>query len=357
MKTTVEATGEDLTYQWYIRNPGKEKFGKSSVTSATYSVTVSEKTDGREAYCVITDKYGNSVQTETILITMEEAVHTHTPETVEIEPTCNEAGKLQTVCAECGEVLETVENPEQPALGHDWVETSNTATCTTDGTKTSECSRCLSFKSEVANATGHVNTHVETKQPTCTVNGWEKTICDLCGAQVGATDVLPAPGEHTYEAAVVADAAKEYREHWNSENYAEYLDYSDIACQRCTVCYEIDKSSFAYRYTPEEVTQMMLEYVNQLRAEAGLTALTAGADQITLAAARAEAIAADFTQSAEHKENIAKASTLSDCVLNFYNAFLESSEQKANLLAEDAITFGCAIYYQDGTVYCVQIFA
>ena len=49
--------------------------------------------------------------------------------------------------------------------------------------------------------------------------------------------------------------------------------------------------------------------------------------------------------------------TLSDCVLNFYNAFLESADQKANLLAEDAATFGCAIYYQDGAVYCVQIFA
>ena len=358
VKTTVEVTGEGLTYQWYIKNPGKTKFGKSSVTSATYSCKVSETTDGREAYCVITDKYGMSVQTETVTITMiKEEVHTHTLQTVEIQPTCTEAGKLQTVCAECGEVLETVENPDKPALDHDWVETSNTATCTADGTKTSECSRCLSFKTESAPATGHVSTHVETKEPTCTVNGWEKTICDKCGEQVGATDVLPAPGEHTHETAVVADAAKAYREHWSSENYADYLGYTDIVCQRCAVCYEIDETSFAYRYSAEEVTAMMLEHVNALRAEAGLAALTAGTDQVALAGTRAQEIAVNFTQSSGHKENIAKATTLSDCVLNFYNAFLESADQKANLLAEDAATFGCAIYYQDGAVYCVQIFA
>ena len=358
VQTTVEATGEDLTYQWYIKNAGKTKFSKSSVTSATYSVAVSEKSDGREAYCVITDKYGMSVQSETVTITMiKEEVHTHTLQTLEIQPTCTEAGKIQTVCAECGEVLETVENPEKPALDHDWVETSNTATCTADGTKTSECSRCLSFKTESAPATGHVSTHVETKEPTCTVNGWEKTICDKCGEQVGATDVLPAPGEHTHEAAVVADAAKEYREHWSSENYADYLGYTDIVCQRCAVCYEIDETSFAYKYSAEEVTAMMLEHVNALRAEAGLAALTAGADQVTLAGTRAQEIAVNFTQSSGHKENIAKATTLSDCVLNFYNAFLESADQKANLLAEDVATFGCAIYYQDGAVYCVQIFA
>ena len=102
---------------------------------------------------------------------------------------------------------------------------------------------------------------------------------------------------------------------------------------------------------------MMLEHVNALRAEAGLAALTAGTDQIALAGTRAQEIAVNFTQSSEHKENIAKATTFSDCVLNFYNAFLESADQKANLLAEDAAAFGCAIYYQDGAVYCVQIFA
>ena len=69
-KTKVKAAGDDLTYQWYIKNPGKSKFSKSSVISATYSCKMSEKTDGRQAYCVITDKYGISVQTETVTLYM-----------------------------------------------------------------------------------------------------------------------------------------------------------------------------------------------------------------------------------------------------------------------------------------------
>ena len=46
----------------------------------------------------------------------------------------------------------------------------------------------------------------------------------------------------------------------------------------------------------------------------------------------------------------------SDCVQYFYNLFTESAAQNANMLAEDAVTFGCAIYYSNGVVYCVQVF-
>lgn len=67
-KATVTAEGEDLTYQWYIRNSGKEKYSKSSVTGPTYSCTMSEKSKDRRALCIIKDKYGNEVQSKTIVI-------------------------------------------------------------------------------------------------------------------------------------------------------------------------------------------------------------------------------------------------------------------------------------------------
>ena len=70
VKTTVVATGEGLTYQWYIQNPGKTTFSKSSVTSATYSCRMSESNDGRQAYCIITDQDGNTLQTNTVTLTM-----------------------------------------------------------------------------------------------------------------------------------------------------------------------------------------------------------------------------------------------------------------------------------------------
>ena len=74
VKTTVTATGDGLTYQWYIKNPGGSKFAKSSVTSATYSCNMTEKNNGRQAYCVITDQYGNSVQTNTVTLTLKSSL-------------------------------------------------------------------------------------------------------------------------------------------------------------------------------------------------------------------------------------------------------------------------------------------
>ena len=69
-ETTVKAKGDGLKYQWYIKNDGASKYSKSSVTKATYSCEMSDKSKDRRAYCVITDKYGNSVQTKTVVLRM-----------------------------------------------------------------------------------------------------------------------------------------------------------------------------------------------------------------------------------------------------------------------------------------------
>lgn len=71
VKTTVKAVGDGLTYQWYIKNEGSSKFNKSSATTATYSCEMSEKTDGRQVYCVVTDKYGKTAQSNTVTLTMK----------------------------------------------------------------------------------------------------------------------------------------------------------------------------------------------------------------------------------------------------------------------------------------------
>ncbi len=64
VSTSVRALGEGLSYQWYIKNEGQETFSKSAVTRPIYTVTMKDKADGRQVYCVITDKYGNTLQTE-----------------------------------------------------------------------------------------------------------------------------------------------------------------------------------------------------------------------------------------------------------------------------------------------------
>jgi hypothetical protein len=70
VRASVTATGDGLTYQWYIQNAGGSKFSKSSVTTAEYACRMNQTADGRQAYCVITDRYGISVRTETITLTM-----------------------------------------------------------------------------------------------------------------------------------------------------------------------------------------------------------------------------------------------------------------------------------------------
>ena len=64
----VEAQGDGLTYQWWIKNRTASSFAKSSIAAATYSMTMSAKANGRKLYCVVTDQYGNSVTTDTVTI-------------------------------------------------------------------------------------------------------------------------------------------------------------------------------------------------------------------------------------------------------------------------------------------------
>ena len=64
---TIKATGEGLQYAWYIRNAGATSYSKSSVTANTYSVTMKDSISGRKIYCVVTDKYGNTVKSQEIL--------------------------------------------------------------------------------------------------------------------------------------------------------------------------------------------------------------------------------------------------------------------------------------------------
>ena len=78
-EVTVKATGDGLKYQWYYANKGATKFKKlSSAKSATYSVKMTSKVNGRRVYCKITDKYGNTVKTKTVTLKLTKATVTAT---------------------------------------------------------------------------------------------------------------------------------------------------------------------------------------------------------------------------------------------------------------------------------------
>ena len=71
-KVTVTATGEGLTYEWYFKNKGASSFTKTTnFTGNTYSVKMDATRNGRQVYCVITDKYGNQVMSDVATLKMK----------------------------------------------------------------------------------------------------------------------------------------------------------------------------------------------------------------------------------------------------------------------------------------------
>ena len=68
----LTAAGDGLTYKWYFKNKGASSFSlTNSFTGNTYSVTMDASRAGRQVYCVVTDKYGNSVKSNTVTLNMK----------------------------------------------------------------------------------------------------------------------------------------------------------------------------------------------------------------------------------------------------------------------------------------------
>ena len=71
-KVTVKAVGDGLTYTWYYKNAGASSFSKTtSFTGTSYSVAMNAARDGRQVYCVVTDKYGKTAKSNTVTLSME----------------------------------------------------------------------------------------------------------------------------------------------------------------------------------------------------------------------------------------------------------------------------------------------
>lgn len=83
-KVSVKASGEGLKYTWYVKNAGASKYTKSSITSSTYSVKMSSTTKNRYVYCVVKDKYNNTVKSSTAVL-REAASITTQPKTVTVK--------------------------------------------------------------------------------------------------------------------------------------------------------------------------------------------------------------------------------------------------------------------------------
>ena len=100
-----------------------------------------------------------------------------------VPATCGEAGRVDTICSNCGEVVSTKEIPATGAHTWDNGTVTTEPTETTPGVRTFTCAVCGATRTETIPATGE-HTFVFTKNvaPTCTADGYDLYTCSGCGA-------------------------------------------------------------------------------------------------------------------------------------------------------------------------------
>ena len=100
-----------------------------------------------------------------------------------VPATCGEAGRVDTICSNCGEVISTKEIPATGAHTWDNGTVTTEPTETTPGVRTYTCTICGATRTETIPATGE-HTFVFTKNiaPTCTTEGYDLYTCSGCGA-------------------------------------------------------------------------------------------------------------------------------------------------------------------------------
>ena len=75
LKITVTASGDGLKYEWYYKNANSKSFKKTNTFKSNfYSADMTATRNGRQIYCKITDKYGNSIKTKTVTLHMRNAL-------------------------------------------------------------------------------------------------------------------------------------------------------------------------------------------------------------------------------------------------------------------------------------------
>lgn len=144
-----------------------------------------------------------------------------------VPATCGEAGRVDTICSNCGEVIST---KEIPATGeHTW----DNGTVTTEptenepGVRTYTCAVCGATKTAPIPATGaHDYQFTRTVAPTCTAGGYDLYTCSGCGAtekrnskpalghkwdsgKVTTEPTETAPGVRTYTCTVCGEVKTE----------------------------------------------------------------------------------------------------------------------------------------------------
>ena len=100
-----------------------------------------------------------------------------------VPATCGEAGHVDTICSNCGEVVSTKEIPATGAHTWDNGTVTTEPTETTPGVRTYTCAVCGATRTETIPATGaHDYQFTKNVAPTCTADGYDLYTCSGCGA-------------------------------------------------------------------------------------------------------------------------------------------------------------------------------
>ena len=138
--------------------------------------------------------------------------------------TCGEAGRVDTICSNCGEVVSTRELP--PTGAHDWGNgvVTTAPTETTPGVRTFTCTVCGDIREETIPATGaHDYRFTKNVAPTCTDGGYDLYTCSGCGA-TERRNLTDAAG-HKWDGGTVTTAPTETT--------------PGVRTRTCTVCGDI----------------------------------------------------------------------------------------------------------------------
>ena len=125
-----------------------------------------------------------------------------------VPTTCGKAGRVDTICGNCGEVISTRELP--PTGAHDWGNgvVTTAPTETTPGVRTFTCTVCSQTRTEAIHATGaHDYRFTKNVAPTCTDGGYDLYTCSGCGA-TERRNLTDAAG-HKWDNGVVTTAPTE----------------------------------------------------------------------------------------------------------------------------------------------------
>ena len=100
-----------------------------------------------------------------------------------VPATCGEAGRVDTICSNCGEVVSTRALPPTGAHAWDGGTVPTAPTETPPGVRTFTCRGCGAIREETIPATGaHDYQFTKNVAPTCTDGGYDLYTCSGCGA-------------------------------------------------------------------------------------------------------------------------------------------------------------------------------